>query len=85
VAELAAVQRQREWPVRIIQAYQQVMQGWILATRGAGEVPLGFRLQQRVPFLRELGTRILSLGTCRVRLNPASDGDQDLSPTPMRL
>src|SRR5712691_12336330 len=43
VADLAAVQRRREWPVRIVQAYQQLVQGWLLATRpgaAADRVPL---------------------------------------------
>ena len=63
VADLAAVQRRREWPVRIVEAYQRVVQGWLLATpRGAaaGRVPFGFRVQARVlvPALRDLAARI---------------------------
>src|SRR5437773_7601755 len=65
VADLAAVQRRREWPVRIVQAYQQLVQGWLLATRPgavADRVPLGFRVQARIPFLNALGARIFGLG-----------------------
>ena len=72
-ADLAAVQRRREWPVRIVQAYQRLVQGWLLATpRGvpARRVPLGFRLQARIPFLRDLAARIFGLGVWPVRLDP---------------
>src|SRR5258708_32535529 len=74
VADLTAVQRRREWPVRIVQAYQQLMQDWMMATRrgdGAGRMPLGYRVQQRIPFLRHLGARIFGLGVGTVRPNPA--------------
>jgi 2-polyprenyl-6-methoxyphenol hydroxylase-like FAD-dependent oxidoreductase len=74
VADLAAVQRRREWPVRIVQAYQQLMQGWMLATPGGnhlGRMLLGSRVQQRIPFLRHLGARIFGLGVWPVRLNRA--------------
>ena len=33
MADLAAVQRRREWPVRIVQAYQQLMQDWMMRSR----------------------------------------------------
>jgi 2-polyprenyl-6-methoxyphenol hydroxylase-like FAD-dependent oxidoreductase len=74
VTDLAAVQRRREWPVRIVQAYQRLMQDWMLADRGGdGEqrMPLGYRVQQRIPFLRHLGARIFGLGVRPVRLTPA--------------
>jgi 2-polyprenyl-6-methoxyphenol hydroxylase-like FAD-dependent oxidoreductase len=74
VADLAAVQRRREWPVRLVQAYQGVVQGWLLATRrgeAARRVPLGFRLQARLPLLGDLAARIFGLGVWPVRLRPA--------------
>lgn len=74
VADLAAVQRRREWPVRIVQAYQRVVQRWLTATpRGttARRAPLGFRVQTRIPFLGALGARIFGLGVWPVRLSPA--------------
>jgi 2-polyprenyl-6-methoxyphenol hydroxylase-like FAD-dependent oxidoreductase len=74
VSDLAAVQRRREWPVRIVQAYQQLMQDWMMAdpgADGAARMPLGYRVQQRIPFLRHLGARIFGLGVLPVRLNPA--------------
>jgi 2-polyprenyl-6-methoxyphenol hydroxylase-like FAD-dependent oxidoreductase len=73
VADLAAVQRRREWPVRVVQAYQRVVQGWLLATaRGAapGRVPLGLRLQAHLPLLRHLDAWIFGLGVWPVRLSP---------------
>ena len=74
VEELAAVQRQREWPVRLVQAYQRLLQRWMLGTRrgvAARRVPLGFRVQARVPLLRTLAAQILGLGVRPVRLRPA--------------
>jgi len=88
VADLAAVQRRREWPVRIIQAYQQFTQNGMLATRGAdgrGRMPLGYQIQQRIPVLRHLGARIFGLGVWPVRLNPAPTPDMvEVSPVIMR-
>ena len=88
VADLAAVQRRREWPVRIVQAYQQLMQDWMLATPGAdgaGRMPLGYRVQQRIPFLRHLGARIFGLGVWPVRLTPAPAPQLvEVSPLPVR-
>ena len=80
VADLAAVQRRREWPVRLVQAYQRVVQGWMLSTQrgaAAGRVPLGFRVLARFPFLGDLGARIFGLGVWPVRLRPAP------TPTPI--
>ena len=74
VADLAAVQRRRELPVRIVQAYQQLMQDWMMAvpsSDGMGRMPLVHRVQQRIPFLRQLGARIFGLGVWPVRLSPA--------------
>ena len=89
VGDLAAVQRRREWPVRIIQAYQQLMEGWMLATRGGpvvGRMALGYRIQQRIPFLRDLGARIFGLGVWPVRLAPApSAAPVELSPVPVQM
>jgi 2-polyprenyl-6-methoxyphenol hydroxylase-like FAD-dependent oxidoreductase len=72
VADLAAVQRRRELSVRIVQAYQLLMQRWMMApSDDAGRLPLGYRVQQRIPFLRHLGARIFGLGVWPVRLNRA--------------
>jgi 2-polyprenyl-6-methoxyphenol hydroxylase-like FAD-dependent oxidoreductase len=88
VADLAAVQLRREWPVRIVQAYQQLMQEWMLATsdgHGAGRMPLSYRVQQRIPFVRNLGARIFGLGVWPVRLIPAPTARRlEVSPVPVR-
>jgi 2-polyprenyl-6-methoxyphenol hydroxylase-like FAD-dependent oxidoreductase len=88
-ADLAAVQRRREWPVRIVQAYQGVVQGWLMATRpgvAAGRIPLGFRVQERVPILRDLAARIFGLGVLTVRLSPVSARrPAELLPLPAHL
>ena len=78
--DLAAVQRRREWPVRIVQAYQRVLTGWFLASRPdttASGMPLGYRVQARIPVVRNLAARIFGLGVWPVRLNP--------TPTPERV
>jgi 2-polyprenyl-6-methoxyphenol hydroxylase-like FAD-dependent oxidoreductase len=74
VADLAAVQSRREWPVRIVQAYQRLLQGWMLGTRrgvAARRVPLGFRVQARVPLLCALASQIICLGVWPIGLRPA--------------
>jgi 2-polyprenyl-6-methoxyphenol hydroxylase-like FAD-dependent oxidoreductase len=89
VADLAAVQRRREWPVRIVQAYQHMVHGWLMATpRGvtARRVPLGFRVQARIPLLGALGARIFGLGVWPVRLSPApTPTPAELSPVPTQM
>jgi 2-polyprenyl-6-methoxyphenol hydroxylase-like FAD-dependent oxidoreductase len=74
-ADLVAVQRQRELAVRIIQAYQQLMQNWMLASASTGSMPLGYRIQQRVQFLRDLGARIFGLGVWPVQLSPIPESE----------
>jgi 2-polyprenyl-6-methoxyphenol hydroxylase-like FAD-dependent oxidoreductase len=71
VADLAAVQRRRELPVRIVQAYQLLTEGWMMAPeKNSGRMPLGYRIQQSMPILRGLGARIFGLGVWPVRLDP---------------
>jgi 2-polyprenyl-6-methoxyphenol hydroxylase-like FAD-dependent oxidoreductase len=86
VADLAAVQRRRELAVRIVQAYQLLMQRWMMAPGDdAGCMPLGYRVQQRIPFLRNLGARIFGLGVWPVRLNPAPTAQKpEVPPLPVR-
>jgi len=85
VADLAAVQRRREWPVRLVQAYQGLVQGWMLSTRRgatAGRVPLGFRILARLPFLGDLGARVFGLGVWPVRLSPSPTPAPPPTPAP---
>ena len=66
--DLAAVQRQREWPTRIIQAFQSLVQQQLLARvldANQSFTPPGFL---RLPILRDLPARIIGLGICPVRV-----------------
>jgi 2-polyprenyl-6-methoxyphenol hydroxylase-like FAD-dependent oxidoreductase len=69
--DLAAVQRRREFPTRVIQRMQAVAQNRIvaplLAGSGGGTMmpPLALRLLARFPALRQLPARIIGLGVRR--------------------
>ena len=72
--QLRAVQRKREWPVRIIQAFQAQFQKLMIAPAlGAQEqpglrIPWFVRALTRIPFLRDVPPRIIALGVVRVRV-----------------
>ena len=72
-ADLAEVQRQREWPVRVIQGMQKLMQNRLiapaLASQGPPRAPWIARALLRIPILRDLPARLLAFGPRRVRLN----------------
>ncbi len=74
---LAAVQRRREWPPRIIQAGQALAQKRLMAPAlESGRPfapPLPLRLLTRVPVVRDLPARIVAFGFWpeRVREDPA--------------
>jgi 2-polyprenyl-6-methoxyphenol hydroxylase-like FAD-dependent oxidoreductase len=65
-ADLARVQKRREFPARVTQAIQVFLQNKVvsraLATQGKFEAPLAVRLLARWPFLRRLPARLLGLG-----------------------
>ena len=69
---LAAVQRRREWPTRIIQAFQAQIQRRILAPALRSKVPFKpptfLRLLLRTPVLRDLPARIVAFGVWPVHL-----------------
>jgi 2-polyprenyl-6-methoxyphenol hydroxylase-like FAD-dependent oxidoreductase len=71
-ADLAEVQRRRERPTRIIQAFQRRIQqrliGQALASAESFTIPLPLRLLRRLPLLRDLPGRVVGLGVPRVRL-----------------
>ena len=71
-ADLAEVQRQREWPTRAIQAMQAFMQknliGGALRAQTAVRAPWQFRIFFRIPILRDLPARMIAFGVRRVRL-----------------
>jgi 2-polyprenyl-6-methoxyphenol hydroxylase-like FAD-dependent oxidoreductase len=71
--ELKAVQRKREWPVRIIQGIQTQMQkriiaGALLSQAQAPRIPRLVRLFFRIPWLRDIPARIMAMGVVRVRV-----------------
>ena len=72
LSDLAEVQRQREWPTRIIQAIQSVVQrrvvGSVLRSQQAIQIPGFVRLLFRIPVLRDLPSRIIGFGVKRVHV-----------------
>ena len=71
-SDLAEVQRQREWPVRVIQRVQTAMQNNLIAKALSSQqpfhVPWPVRVLLRVPVLRDLPARLIAFGPRRVRL-----------------
>jgi len=71
-ADLTEVQRQREWPTRVIQSAQSFLQRRIIAgalnTAQAGNVPWQLRLFSKIPIVRDIPPRLIAFGPRRVRL-----------------
>ena len=71
-AHLHEVQRQREWPTRLIQGLQTRIQKRVIVAaldpRRKFRVPLVLRLLLRVPGLRTLPARVIGLGFKRVHV-----------------
>lgn len=69
---LADIQRQREWPTRVIQAFQaQIQQRLVVpALRGSASfrLPLALRLVPRIPLLRTFPAHMIAFGPKRVRV-----------------
>jgi 2-polyprenyl-6-methoxyphenol hydroxylase-like FAD-dependent oxidoreductase len=72
LSNLANVQRQREWPTRIIQGFQNLVQKQVLARVLTSDKPLTISpfllLLLRVPFVRDLPARFIALGPRRVHV-----------------
>jgi 2-polyprenyl-6-methoxyphenol hydroxylase-like FAD-dependent oxidoreductase len=69
---LAEIQRQREWPTRVIQRMQSMMQNNLMtrafqSTRPSN-VPWQLKLLLKIPFLRDIPSRLIAFGPRRVRL-----------------
>ena len=75
LSDLAEVQRQREWPTRIIQAIQSFLQKRVIAnvlrSQETLRVPLYIRLLFRIPLLRDLPARLIAFGIKRVHVRSA--------------
>ena len=71
-SDLAEVQRQREWPTRVVQAMQAFLQRRVIAgalnTGQAGKVPWQLRLFTKIPIVRDLPAGLIAFGPRRVRL-----------------
>jgi 2-polyprenyl-6-methoxyphenol hydroxylase-like FAD-dependent oxidoreductase len=70
--DLAMVQRRREWPTRIIQAFQNLIQRRLVSgALGATQpfrLPMVLRLILSLPILRNLPGRLIGLGVWRVHV-----------------
>jgi len=66
------VQRQREWPVKVIQWIQSQLQKRIIAAALKSDKPLQLpsfmRLILRIPIIRDLPARILAFGVRSVHV-----------------
>jgi 2-polyprenyl-6-methoxyphenol hydroxylase-like FAD-dependent oxidoreductase len=71
-ADLTEVQRQREWPIRVVQSAQSFLQRRIIAgalnAGHAGNVPWQLRLFTKIPIVRDIPPRIIAFGPRRVRI-----------------
>jgi 2-polyprenyl-6-methoxyphenol hydroxylase-like FAD-dependent oxidoreductase len=71
-AHLREVQRQREWPTRLIQALQTRIQRRVIAAaldpRKTFRIPAALRLLLRLPLLRNIPARVIGLGFKRVHV-----------------
>ena len=70
--DLAAVQRKREWPTRIIQGFQNLVQGQVLMRVLKSDQPLTISpfllLLLRLPVIRDLPARFIGLGLWPVHI-----------------
>ena len=75
-SDLAEVQRQREFAVRVIQAFQSAVQSQIikpmLAANRAPSLPWALRAVLRVPLLRDLPPRLIAFGIRRPHVQSPS-------------
>lgn len=71
-AHLAEVQRQREWPTRVIQRMQLIMQDRLmvraLQSTGPTTISWHFRLLFKIPFVRDIPAKLIAFGPRRVRV-----------------
>src|SRR5215468_9719049 len=71
-AQLAEVQRQREFPVRLIQKMQGFMQKRLIAgaleSQQRARIPWQMKVFVKIPILRDVPVRLMMLGFRRVRI-----------------
>jgi len=72
-SDLARVQKDREWPTRVIQAMQSFVQkrvvANVLASQTTVRIPWPVRLFFRIPYLRDIPGRMIAFGVKRVRVS----------------
>jgi 2-polyprenyl-6-methoxyphenol hydroxylase-like FAD-dependent oxidoreductase len=72
MSDLEEVQRQRQWPTRVIQRIQTLIQRRVIAgalqSNQAFRLPLVLRLLLKIPFLRDLPAKIIAFGVRQVHL-----------------
>src|ERR687885_765548 len=70
--DLRAVQRRREWPTRIIQMFQSLMQRRVLSQaldpNAPANIPVALRIFFKIPVLRDLPARLIGLGIVPVHV-----------------
>lgn len=72
--QLRTIQRKREWAIRIIQAFQTQIQKRVIATALRAHeqttltIPWYIRALTRIPLLRDIPPRVMTLGVVRVRV-----------------
>lgn len=73
LSDLATVQRQREWPTRIIQGFQNLVQKQVLSRVLKSDKPITISpfllFLLRVPFVRDLPARFIAFGPRPVHVN----------------
>ena len=71
--DLRAVQRQREWPTRLIQYFQQLIQRQVFAANLTSEkvlLPWWLAASSRTPILRPLPARLIGIGFMPAHVQP---------------
>ena len=72
VSDLAKVQSDREWPTRIMQAVQSVVQKRVIANvlRSGNEmrIPASVRLAVRIPIVRDIPAKLIAFGVHRAHV-----------------
>jgi 2-polyprenyl-6-methoxyphenol hydroxylase-like FAD-dependent oxidoreductase len=68
VEDLAAVQRLRRWPTKIIQAFQAFLQDGLISRAIAADRPFRPPLLMRLPLFRKFFSRFLAFGVWPVRV-----------------
>jgi 2-polyprenyl-6-methoxyphenol hydroxylase-like FAD-dependent oxidoreductase len=76
LSHLRAIQRQREWPTRLIQAVQALVQRRVIANvldpTKQMQIPTAVIMFTRIPFLRDLPARLIGFGLWPTHVKPTA-------------